>query len=189
MKKTMELLKKIIGIPDGQTVRQNESDELEKVRSSIMAMQIFALIFMVIMLIFSALFLKDCITDIYEYTSSPSVWLAKALCIVIPRFILCGSLFVISLMCKNIFASINQSGTPFIPQVSKGMKKIAAVIAVMLILSAAAKYLFPIVFPELGTEPELVTDPAGWIFFSLLLMLSVIFDYGCKLQKESDETL
>ncbi|MDE6709319.1 MAG: hypothetical protein K2J76_02380 [Oscillospiraceae bacterium] len=69
------------------------------------------------------------------------------------------------------------------------MKKIAVVIAVMLILSAAAEYLFPIVFPVLGIEPELVTDPAGWVFISLLLMLSVIFDYGCKLQKESDETL
>lgn len=189
MKKPIELLKKIIGIPERQTVRQDESGELTKVRSSIMAMQIFALIFMVIMLIFSVVWLIDCITDIYKYTSSPSIWLAKALCISIHDFILCGSLFVISIMCKNIFMSINQSGTPFIPQVSKGMKKIAAVIAVMLILSAAAEYLFPIVFPELGTVPELVTDPAGWVFISLLLMLSVIFDYGCKLQQESDETL
>ncbi|MDE5860070.1 MAG: DUF2975 domain-containing protein [Oscillospiraceae bacterium] len=189
MKKLMELLKKIIGIPDGHTVRQNESDELKKVRSSIMAMQIIALIFMVIMLIFSAVWLIDCVTDLYEYSANPSFGLAKALCISISDFILCGSLFFISILCKNIFASINQSGTPFIPQVSSGMKKIAAVIAVMLILSAAAEYLFPMVFPVLNTEPELVTDPAGWIFFSLLLMLSNIFDYGCKLQQESDETL
>lgn len=185
----MELLKKFIGIPDGQPYRQDSSDELAKVKSSIVAMQIFALIFMVIMLIFSAVWLKDCITEAYKYMSSPSIGLAKALCISISDFILCGSLFVISIMCKNIFMSVNQSGTPFIPQVSKGMKKIAAVIAVMLILSAAAEYLFPIVFPELGTVPELVTDPAGWVFVSLLLMLSVVFDYGCKLQQESDETL
>ena len=69
------------------------------------------------------------------------------------------------------------------------MKKISAVIAVMLIISAAAELLFPIVFPALGTEPEIVTDPVGWIFIGLLLMLSKIFDYGCKLQQESDETI
>ncbi|MDE7279485.1 MAG: DUF2975 domain-containing protein, partial [Oscillospiraceae bacterium] len=124
-----------------------------------------------------------------EYIAAPSVWLAKALCIVIPNFVLCLSLFVISLLCKNIFMNVNQSGTPFIPQVSKGMKKIAAVIAVMLVISAAAEFLFPIIFPVLGTETKLVIDADGWLFFALLLMLSNIFDYGCKLQQESDETI
>ena len=85
--------------------------------------------------------------------------------------------------------NVNKNGTPFIPKVPKEMKKIAAVIAAMLILSAAAEFLFPIVFPVLGTESEFVTDPAGWAFLSLLLMLSSIFDYGCRLQQESDETL
>lgn len=189
MKKLIEILKKIVGIADECPRGQDTSDELTKIRSSITAMQIIAVVFMVIMLIFTAVFFVDCIVDLCEYIAAPSVWLAKALCIVIPNFILCLSLFVISVLCKNIFMNVNQSGTPFIPQVPKGMKKIAAVIAVMLVISAAAEFLFPIVFPVLGTEPELVTDPAGWMFCSMLLMLSNIFDYGCKLQQESDETL
>ena len=189
MKKLMELLKKIIGIADEYPSRQDTSDELAKVRSSIMAMQIFAVFFMIITLIGTVVFFADCVVDLYKYMAKPSLGLAKALCIVIPDFILCLSLFVISMLCKNIFMNVNKSGTPFIPQVSKGMKKIAAVLIVMLILLTAAKFLFPIVFPVLGTEPEIVTDPVGWIFSSLLLMLSSIFDYGCKLQQESDETL
>ncbi len=29
----------------------------------------------------------------------------------------------------------------------------------------------------------------GWAFVFILILLSSIFDYGCKLQQESDETL
>lgn len=189
MKNILELLKKIVGISDEQPIVQDMSDELKKVRSNMLAMQIFSVIFMFVMLIFTVVFFVDCVTNLYEYTVKPSLGLAKALCIVIPNFILCLSLFVISLLCKNIFMNVNKNGTPFIPQVPKEMKKIAAVIAAMLILSAAAEFLFPIVFPVLGTESELVTDPAGWAFLSLLLMLSSIFYYGCRLQQESYETL
>ncbi len=146
MKNILELLKKIVGISDEQPIVQDMSDELKKVRSNMLAMQIFSVIFMFVMLIFTVVFFVDCVTDLYEYTVKPSLGLAKALCIVIPNFILCLSLFVISLLCKNIFMNVNKNGTPFIPQVPKEMKKIAAVIAAMLILSAASKFLFPIVF-------------------------------------------
>ena len=80
--------------------------------------------------------------------------------------------------------------TPFVPYIGKGLRIMAGVMLGGYLIMCA----FHIVVPNIaGAAPPNefhgYINGTSMVLVSILCMLSYIFDYGCKLQKESDETL
>ena len=95
-----------------------------------------------------------------------------------------------TMICKNMLKSMKKSGTPFIPQIPSGMRKLSAVIAVALIISVFVYLGVPKIFgTKIPNYNGFFTNGTCVYIDAVLIFLSSIFDYGCKLQKESDETL
>lgn len=96
-------------------------------------------------------------------------------------------LFAIFLLTYRMFNEISITGTPFNLKYVKTIKTIGVLVAVMTVVggfvdSAAASYA--------GMETlGLITDSTGLVFGVIIFCLAYIFDYGCALQKQSDETL
>lgn len=95
-------------------------------------------------------------------------------------------LLAVVLVAARIFYNINKAGTPFIPAVVKGMKAAAVLVAFMI---AVPHLLYEIMAPNRGLS---LLDPNT--LFALLcggivFCFAVVFEYGCLLQAENDETL
>ncbi|MCM1329059.1 MAG: DUF2975 domain-containing protein [Ruminococcus sp.] len=90
----------------------------------------------------------------------------------------------------DIFRRFKKAGTPFTPDVGRGLRIIAVLLFAGWILMFAAHIIAEKIT---GTVPP--NEYSGFIngtammFVSIFIMLGYIFDYGCKLQRESDETL
>lgn len=178
MKKSTEEIKEIM--------RENMPEELKNIKIQIKSVIKIIKILMFIMIVCTAVFFVNSIINTVSYAGAPNLEAANKLGESILALISSAAWLVVTVICKNIFADIDKSSTPFIPQVPKGIRKIAAAIIIMFIISAAEQLLYPIFT---GVELKLVIDGTSLIFVSILTLLSYIFDYGCKLQQESDETI
>lgn len=189
MKKPMEQMKEMVQITEEQSDVKNMSKELENVKKQIKNLLKFIKVFAVIMILFAAYFCIDCIIDVVRYVQAPA-YKAPAAAIMLGESILSlisvAEYTVIAIICKNIFESIDKSYTPFIPQVPKGMRKIAFTVIAAFCASITAEVLYN---QLAGTEISVYIDGTKFFLVSILMLLSCIFDYGCKLQQESDETL
>ena len=101
--------------------------------------------------------------------------------------IMSAFMFVIFLFAYQIFNEISKNAMPFNEKYVKRIKQIGILIAVMTLVgntvdaAASAK----IGVSTLG----ICTDSTGIAFGIIIYCLAFIFDYGCMLQKQSDETL
>ena len=187
MKKTMEQqLKEIMGIDEEQHGVKGLPEELKNIKITIRNFIKIIKILIVFIIIGMVSAFAWCIIGLINYSVEPSPEVVNEIGESIILLIASAAFLAIALICKKIFVEIDKCGTPFIPQVSKGMRKIAAVICIMFFVEGAESILYPVFT---GTEPKLYIDGTDFIFVSVLMLLSYIFDYGCKLQKESDETL
>lgn len=100
------------------------------------------------------------------------------------------TLLAVAVVGFEIFRRFKKENTPFIPYIGKGLRIIAILLFAGIILMTAAhivSYKITGVMPP--NEYNGFLDYGSAIFVSLLIMLSYIFDRGCELQQESDETI
>lgn len=85
-----------------------------------------------------------------------------------------------------VFAEIKRDCTPFTSQNTVRIKKAAAVVAVLSIVGGCSDALV-----DYYTIGELAwrINVAGLVTAAVIYCISLIFGYGCDLQRESDETL
>lgn len=79
----------------------------------------------------------------------------------------------------NIFKDISQDSTPF---EMKHVKRIKRIAVIYLIIS-----LFD--FEKSGASTSITLNIVGIVGALMFWCIALIFEYGCELQKESDETL
>lgn len=187
MKKSMkQQLEEILAVTEEQQGLTGMPEELKNIKVTIrnFIKCINVLTFLIIFGMVCSFIM--CIIGLLDYVTEPTAEAINEVGEGIAMFISTIAFLAIAIICRNIFKEIDKSDTPFIPQVSKGMRKIAAVMCIMFFVEGAESVVYPIFT---GTEPKLYINTTDFIFISVLMLLSYIFDYGCKLQKESDETL
>lgn len=186
MKKPMEQLKEIMGVEEEQPAAKNTSKELKEVKRQIkIFMEVIPIIKVLAIICFVVIVISG-IGLILDYGKSPSPETAEEIYTFVQFAVAAAATWYISAVCSSFCKKIEKSDTPFIPQVPKGLRKIAAALVVVFFISIAAET----VYTEIThTEFNLVIDATLWVSVFILLLLSSIFDYGCKLQQESDETL
>ena len=92
------------------------------------------------------------------------------------------SLFVLFLALYNarrIFGCIGKGNSPFTEKIAVQIRKIALYVVLFAVFSVLSVF-------------KLLSLPAFFmcgVFALILFCISLIFDYGCELQKEVDETL
>lgn len=95
-------------------------------------------------------------------------------------------LLAVIFVATRIFCRIEKTGTPFLPVVAKSMKTLALLFAFFF---AVPEWLYQIVRVDRG-----LIIFHGNTFFALLcggivFCFATVFEYGCLLQTENDETL
>ncbi|MCM1329058.1 MAG: DUF2975 domain-containing protein [Ruminococcus sp.] len=186
MKKPVDQLKTLLDVP-GETPSANDhAKALKEVKRLIKLAVKLTKVFMALAALVIAGFILGGIGIIADYAVTQNPDDVEEIFTAVQAVITSGAIMYICVICKKFCEKILESDTPFIPQVPKSMRKIAAVTAVMLIVSDIVSIVLSLVF---GMEVKVYVDGKGWFMVFLLLLLSSIFDYGCKLQKESDETL
>lgn len=85
-----------------------------------------------------------------------------------------------------VFAEIRRGCTPFSGRNIVRIKKVAAVAAVLSIVGSCSDGLVD--YYTIGA-PAWRVNVTGLIIAAVIYCISLIFDYGCELQRESDETL
>ena len=106
------------------------------------------------------------------------------------RIIDCLTMTIVTAVGFDIFRRFKRDNTPFVPYIGKGLRIIAIAMFVGFILIFSA-HIFADVIAGAAPPHEYSgsINVSSMIMVSMFIMLSYIFDYGCKLQKESDETL
>ena len=186
MKKPMEQLKEIMGVADEQPVTNSTSKELKEVKRQIQSLLTVIKIIMGMAIISVGLLIIGCVGISLDYAITSNPEAAEEIYKAIQWLVVSAAILYITIVCKGFCENIVKSNTPFIPQVPKGLRKIAAVLVVMFLISIAAEAIYSGIT---HTEFNLVIDATLWVSVCILMLLSNIFDYGCKLQQESDETL
>ncbi|MCM1329057.1 MAG: hypothetical protein NC253_06395 [Ruminococcus sp.] len=187
IKEQREEIAKMIAQTDEQLGVAGMPEELKNITVTIRNLIKLMNILLVLAVVMLAAELGACIDNLTEYLGAPSPETADKLGGGIMLFFAIGAAAAIAAVLKNIFKAIEKSGTPFIPQVSKGIRKITAVICFMFVFQGLAVVVYPMLTG--GGDPTLYFNWTSFIFVSVLELMGYIFDYGCKLQKESDETL
>lgn len=88
------------------------------------------------------------------------------------------SIFLALYNAKKIFGCIGKGNSPFTVKTAVQMRKIAAYIFLFAVFTMLS--VFKVTFP---------TFLVYCLFAFIVFCISLIFDYGCELQKEVDETL
>lgn len=186
MKKPMEQLKEIMEVADEQPVTNSTSKELKEVKRQIKNLLTVIKIIMALAIIAFVVIILGSIGLAFEYAVSPSPELVEEFYILVKIAVTAAAVWYISSVCNGFCKDIDKSNTPFIPQVPKGLRKISAALVAMFFISIAADAVYSGI-----THTELNFDIDATLCASVLILtlLSSIFDYGCKLQQESDETL
>lgn len=110
-----------------------------------------------------------------------------AIAVCVAAFILGAFLFFIFRLAYRMFREINATGTPFNENYVKVIKRIGVLVAVMTVVESAVDSAAA-AFAGVDTL-GMSSDSTGVIFGVIIYCLAYIFDYGCTLQKLSDETL
>lgn len=95
-------------------------------------------------------------------------------------------IFMIFRTMYKIFRAISLDHTPFRSENAKSMKKIAILIIVMGLVDSVASFLAD---KLLGPQADFGIDFMWLVMAAVIYCIALIFDYGCQLQQQSDETL
>lgn len=91
---------------------------------------------------------------------------------------MCICIFFALFYARRLFSCIGKGESPFTPNTSRQIRKIAVWLLLYTLIP-----MYP--FDSLEVSSILL----GLVFVLILFCVSLIFDYGCGLQKEVDETL
>lgn len=185
MKKPMEQLKKIMGVKE-QSAENGESKELREVKRQIKILMNVIKIIKALVIIAVVVFVFGVAAMLLDNAISPDPEIAVEIYKLIQYIITAAATWYICSVCGGFCREIDKSNTPFVPQVPKGLRKISVTLMVIFFIKIAAEEVYTRIT---HTEFTLYIDATAWAFISILMLLSAIFDYGCRLQKESDETL
>ncbi|MDE6709320.1 MAG: DUF2975 domain-containing protein [Oscillospiraceae bacterium] len=186
MKKPMEQLKEIMGVADEQPAANNTSKELKEVKRQIKNLLTVIKLIMALAIIAFVVIILSGIGLAFEYAVSQSSELVEEIYTFVQFAVTAAAVWYISSVCNSFCKDIDKSNTPFIPQVPKGLRKIATALVVLFFILIAAEAVYSGIT---HTEFNLNIDVTLGASVCILLLLSSIFDYGFKLQQESDETL
>lgn len=104
------------------------------------------------------------------------------------RAVVMGISVLVCGLLERIFLEIHREGTPFSVSHVIRIKKAAALALILSILSGTDQNVETAILT--GEPMILVGIEVLWILFAVIIYcLAHIFDYGCQLQQESDETL
>ena len=90
------------------------------------------------------------------------------------------------LLVYAVFNEIMKSLTPFLPENTVRIKKIALIVAILSIVGSCSDALVD--YYTIGALTWRI-NVIGIIVAVIIYCISLIFSYGCDLQRESDETL
>lgn len=97
---------------------------------------------------------------------------------------------IVAISCTILFGAL-KNDTPFMPSVGKKLR----IISIIYITALVIMFVIRIIAENIAASAPSMEYTGMFIngynlmFVSLLILLSFIFDRGCKLQKESDETI
>lgn len=100
--------------------------------------------------------------------------------------------FIISNYVQQIFGRLRKAETPFMYDIADKMKGLAYVLGSGGIVGGAVFTVFNLFIDDLADEWFGFSLIAGFVFMVMGLIFTAfafIFEHGCKLQQESDETL
>jgi len=171
-----------------------ETDNLAKLQRTSGFVSTIALIVMVIatiVLIISTILLTLCLVDAQIiYDASKDAGISKDELEIMMSMVFLSIIFVDAVMffVYKIFKDIEKSYTPFKKENSKRLMQISAL---LIIYAIVIPILSAIIVGSTNLDDEMQ------IHFNLVLVavavlfycMSLVFDYGAKLQQESDETL
>lgn len=88
----------------------------------------------------------------------------------------------------QLFRNISLEGTPFASGHIRRIKTVAWLTAALSFLGGLSENWEAALLA--GSQPALISVNLTWLTFAgIIYCLALIFDYGCQLQQESDETL
>ena len=94
--------------------------------------------------------------------------------------------FMVFFMLYRIFAAISKEHTPFTAVNAKRMKQVAILVIIMGVINSIIEF----VAQRLLASPEGYSIDLMWVVIAAVIYcIALIFDYGCQLQQQSDETL
>lgn len=144
----------------------------------IMSVSLFAGIMVVV---FTQLFMPDMVQEAWGTAIKNGQTLSFGQCVFF--FVCClGMLICIFLAlynAKRIFGCIGKGNSPFTSNTGIQIRKIAVYVLLFAVFSVLSVF-------------DLISFPAFFVcalFALILFCISLIFDYGCELQQEVDETL
>lgn len=106
------------------------------------------------------------------------------------RIIDCLTMTVVTAVGFNIFSRFKKDKKPFVPYIGNGLRVIAFAMFAGFVLMFTAHILADVIAGAAPpNEYSGFINGSSMIMVSIFGMLSYIFDYGCKLQQESDETI
>lgn len=160
----------------------------DKIRSSSMV----AIVALSVGALWCVLLLFDRLGRLMELAAAADMWTALSH----QGYRLLPSLFHLALLLAiaqvgiSLFVTIRKQGTPFVTSVPRRMKLIAILV---FLFTAAPNWVYYILrgVHEGGASFAIIENEGiiGLIFAAVLYALAMIFQYGCQLQQESDETL
>ncbi len=175
MSKFTKKVAEIMGLPeDPKSELKNMMEIMTPLMRMLQVMMIGGLFFYAVDLIISAVQ-----SDFEEMYSS------------IFMFIDCAAFAAICTIGCGIIKLFKASETPFVSGIPKRLRVMAFIMMGAFLISTGVKLVFKAVSDAVpqGGYIGYFENPYSMIFVTLLIMLSYIFDIGCKLQQESDETL
>lgn len=151
----------------------------------------------VIMLIFVILYALSLLTAVIHTVQSASAYgylnetgRANFIDYYSCRIIDCLTMTVVTAVGFDIFRRFKRDQTPFVPYIGKGLRVIAlAMFAGFALMFTAHIFADVIAGAAPPNEYSGAINGGSLIMVSIFTMLSYIFDYGCKLQQESDEII
>lgn len=144
----------------------------------IMSVSLFAGIMVVV---FTQLFMPEMVQEAWGTAIKNGQTLSFGQCVFF--FVCCLGMFICIFLAlynaKRIFGCIGKGNSPFILNTGIQIRKIAVYVLLFAVFSVLSVF-------------DLISFPAFFVcalFALILFCISLIFDYGCELQQEVDETL
>lgn len=144
----------------------------------IMSLSLFAGIMVIVC---TQLFMPEMVQEAWETAIQNGQTLSFGQCVFF--FVCCLGMFICIFLAlynaKRIFGCIGKGNSPFTLKTGIQIRKIAVYVLLFAVFSVLSVF-------------DLISFPAFFVcalFALILFCISLIFDYGCELQREVDETL
>ena len=130
--------------------------------------------------------LQDALTITTQGTSAVGIAVSNIILVFGLFIIQLVAVFMVFLTLHRIFSAICKDHTPFTNINAKRMRKVAVLIIAMGAISSITEF---IAHKLITTQDGYSIDGTWLVMAAVIYCIALIFDYGCQLQQQSDETL